>query len=387
MKLPRPYPDELIGSIVARGMVRSGLPHKKFKHFLFGPRGLETSYFLPTALEKIARRAAVCPMKLLWEHTALPYVAAFKAKSDAALLARRMRFSSVGSLASLVQSATEGCDGLRFCPQCLRSEMDMLGESYWHRSHNLPGVHVCTAHGCTLQEVRWLSAGRAVQLGQPHHHTAWVGCHYECSPQVQMQIARTSEQLLHARTDIRPDWTSEFRHQAALKGYGIGDHAIATVPLARDLSAFFTSAWLSRWNCSVTLDANAWPSRLLRPGTQFQSSTFRHILLQVFLEQVSAGEKDLGFAKPGKVARNYATLDEALARRVHENLAKLMRAGARVPVRELFSGSDLLPAWRHDRSLFPLTTTVVETYRASPIAERQAGGRPRVYTKVGIKSD
>lgn len=387
MRLPRPYPDELIGSVVARGMVRSGMPYKTFRRHLFGARPLEASYFLPTALETIARIAAVCPMKMLWEHTVLPYVAAFKTKREAALLARRIRFPSAGSLASLVQSATEACDGLRYCPECLNAEMDALGESYWHRAHNLPGVHVCTTHGCKLREVHWLSTGRAVQLGQPHHHTAWAECHYECSPLVQMLVARRSQQLLNAGANAWPDWTSEFRRQAAVKGYGMGDRAIATVPLAQDLSAFFTAAWLSRWNCPVTVDSNAWPSRLLRPGTRFSSSTFRHVLLQVFLDHVGGGEKALGFARPGKAVRDYATLDQTLARRLQANLSHLVRAGARVPVRELFAGSDLFPAWRHDRSLFPLTSAVVETYRSSPIAERQAGGRTRVYAKVGIKTN
>ena len=33
-----------------------------------------------------------------------------------------------------------------FCEQCVQSDMEKLGYSYWRRSHQLPGVSKCTVH-------------------------------------------------------------------------------------------------------------------------------------------------------------------------------------------------------------------------------------------------
>lgn len=39
---------------------------------------------------------------------------------------------------------------LRFCPECLREDLSKYGYLYYRRSHHMPDVTVCHAHGCTL---------------------------------------------------------------------------------------------------------------------------------------------------------------------------------------------------------------------------------------------
>jgi hypothetical protein len=41
---------------------------------------------------------------------------------------------------------------LRVCRQCIRDDLKRHGESYWHRSHQLPGVHICLKHNGELME-------------------------------------------------------------------------------------------------------------------------------------------------------------------------------------------------------------------------------------------
>ena len=383
--LPRPYPDELAGSILARGLIHSGLPAKRFMRLLTHSRRTNSSYFLPARLEVIARNSGVAPMHLLWEHTVFPYVTAFKAPREVALAAWRVRWQAAaqrGSLVSLVQSATFGVQGLRFCPQCRDDELEALGETYWHRSHNLPGVLICHTHQKPLLEVPWEYSDRAYLLGQPHHHREPTATDADGSHEFQRRLTELSVDVLRAGAAGADDHIERYRAAAQSLGYMTCAGRIATVTLCRDLQGMFTPEWLQRWDCAIELHSNSWPSRLLRPATQMASPTFKHLLLQTFLSLAKPGEKQHQRAKPGKVMRDYATLDKALARCVHENLAKLIRAGERVPVRDLFVGSALYPAWRHGRNLFPATTAVVEFYRASPISARQAGGRPRVHIKT-----
>jgi hypothetical protein len=42
---------------------------------------------------------------------------------------------------------------IKFCPQCSNDEMRNQGFSYWHVSHQLPGIEVCYLHGVILHGV------------------------------------------------------------------------------------------------------------------------------------------------------------------------------------------------------------------------------------------
>ncbi len=36
----------------------------------------------------------------------------------------------------------------RYCPLCVKEDREKLGETYWHRNHQLIGVNVCPIHKC-----------------------------------------------------------------------------------------------------------------------------------------------------------------------------------------------------------------------------------------------
>lgn len=40
---------------------------------------------------------------------------------------------------------------LQFCPTCVITDRDRIGETYWHRIHQVPGLKVCATHGVLLQ--------------------------------------------------------------------------------------------------------------------------------------------------------------------------------------------------------------------------------------------
>lgn len=41
---------------------------------------------------------------------------------------------------------------LRYCPRCAAEDRDLYGETWWHRTANIPGGSVCGRHGCYLEE-------------------------------------------------------------------------------------------------------------------------------------------------------------------------------------------------------------------------------------------
>jgi len=42
----------------------------------------------------------------------------------------------------------------RFCERCAIEDSDFHGESYWHREHQIPGMHRCQLHGISLRQAR-----------------------------------------------------------------------------------------------------------------------------------------------------------------------------------------------------------------------------------------
>ena len=39
---------------------------------------------------------------------------------------------------------------MRYCPVCYQEDLQLHGEPYWHRSHQLPDMQICTKHRCWL---------------------------------------------------------------------------------------------------------------------------------------------------------------------------------------------------------------------------------------------
>ena len=42
------------------------------------------------------------------------------------------------------------CSVMRYCPVCYQEDLQLHGEPYWHRSHQLPDMQICTKHRCWL---------------------------------------------------------------------------------------------------------------------------------------------------------------------------------------------------------------------------------------------
>lgn len=42
------------------------------------------------------------------------------------------------------------CSVMRYCPVCYQEDLQLYGEPYWHRSHQLPDMQICTKHRCWL---------------------------------------------------------------------------------------------------------------------------------------------------------------------------------------------------------------------------------------------
>lgn len=88
--------------------------------------------------------------RLLAGHTVVPYATAFSEPHVyERAVATAIGGESSGALGAVIQAAIHGLAHRRFCPECVAEDIRVLGESYWHLSHQLPGCLVCHRHAAS----------------------------------------------------------------------------------------------------------------------------------------------------------------------------------------------------------------------------------------------
>lgn len=376
--LPRPYDDELIGSVLARGLVHTGLSTKKLIHRLTGRRASTFSFFLPPDLAAISLDIAQPASAVLRNHTIFPFVTALMPAGEAARLEAKALSggSREHSLSSLVGSVTRGVKGLRYCPRCMAEDLRERGESYWRRSHNLPAVYVCYRHGTSLRQTPTPSLTRAFEVGLPHHQREDATVRLT-SPEAAHDVAARCAGFLVSRNDCVGDPASTYRQQAIRAGYVLASGDCAGLPLARDMLAHFGPQFLRDAGCEIALDSrDPWPALMLRPAQGVAFAAVKHVLLQHFLGRRHLGVHSLGYAAPGKPARDYRALDTQLAAHIRKTVRQAQLRNIRVAVATLAHGTGLWSSYRHHRELFPQSRAALDDFRRSDAALRQHGRRP-----------
>lgn len=158
--LPDPYPDEIWYSIVARDLRDWGYVN----------RAAELRVINGSMPPRICLATPLRPCRLAHEalgdgvgvtaafvrcHTLIPYYAAFMAPPKRTLIDDLLREDdpeaklTLGPITRILSPPF-----VRFCLACLEADLAEFGESYWHRSHQLPGVDRCPFHGLPLYDSR-----------------------------------------------------------------------------------------------------------------------------------------------------------------------------------------------------------------------------------------
>lgn len=154
-----PYPDELLYSVFSRYHSRVGNSSKEATaHDLFGNARACVVVDLPSRLQHLIARLPpghrYSVERLIDEHTVLPFYEPFMPSDRALQLRRQMSeedkggaiHGRIGVLTSQIR-----LDRLRYCPACVREDKEQCGETYWHRTHQLPGIEVCASHAVFLE--------------------------------------------------------------------------------------------------------------------------------------------------------------------------------------------------------------------------------------------
>lgn len=153
--VPIAYPDELLASLLTRVMLYngSGLWQSLLEESGYGRRTYSQFFGPPNQdakLDKLLFALGYTYSRMLRELTILPFWQSFNQATSAR---RHINLDATkGPVTKLTcLGHTQFLWGARYCPACLRSDIEAHGEAYVHRQHQLPVASVCTEHGIALR--------------------------------------------------------------------------------------------------------------------------------------------------------------------------------------------------------------------------------------------
>lgn len=381
--LPKPYPDEIVGSIMLRGRRNLMMPLKPFLQWIYGTRSGRSScsFVLEPALQRVSSLCGLGAKELLYQHTVFPYVVAFLSPTDVASLETKLlspRDGELPSTAALSQNVVSASPFRRYCVRCARRDRERFGETYWHRAHQYPATVLCHEHKSPLVETtipmsvgtgnNGLALPPATTSRQPRLAYSFsmaeallVGTQYAASKPLEEAVA----------------WCTRYRDQARSAGFVHPTGELATGALSKAIYDYYGRKVLASLRAEMSTEWHkAWPSLVLRPGFKEPTSVVRHVLLEAYLQSNRIGEDLQQSIKVRNYpTRDYVELDRKAAFRLKQEVMAAAKAGRRLTVRELLESAGIRSAYVHDRRRFPLCRAVVEAFKRSDQSERQLGGR------------
>lgn len=161
--VPSPYPDEILGSWLARILLHNGRgAWRPLLETTGHGRRIEKPLFdlidYEDKLERLLNALGTNYEQALMKLTTLPYWLVFDASSTPGAVLPgttaipqlgRNKHADIRVLGKIGRSSGRALRP-RYCPQCLDEDHGIHGEPYWHRAHQLPTVLACPKHQCAV---------------------------------------------------------------------------------------------------------------------------------------------------------------------------------------------------------------------------------------------
>lgn len=159
---PTPYQDEILYSIYARYAERMRYPTKQaIARDVFGNTtsvgNIALAKRLSALIANLPSSQHYSVEKLINDHTLFPVFRPFLSFERLKAIKEDMKDGGNNSAckrAGIVISKYHmmKLSYLHFCPLCIEEDRKAVGECYWHRVHQIPGVEVCPMHKIILHK-------------------------------------------------------------------------------------------------------------------------------------------------------------------------------------------------------------------------------------------
>jgi hypothetical protein len=372
--LPKPFQDEIIGSVFCRAMRHNGLTLYAQTRAIYGECKTKVSFLMCSQPKVVGRLAGLDAEELLMQHTMLPYSTAFVPERLKVKFLSNAVLRPENSTTDLVRPFTRGVSFRRMCPECVKKELQFFGETYWHRRHHLPGVLNCPEHGTELKTTIIPLSVTADQL-----HTSLPG-EVPCSrlsvalkAQLLESVTTLSLQALTGTVSANHvNWFESARNKALKAGYLLSAGKVATKLLEVEINKAFGEAYLLSIGCEVR-PPDSWAATVVRAGSSATLTTTKHILFTSFIDSVEQPRQLIKnvYQKRGRKFKDRTSEDEHLSEKLSQAIGIAVSAGRdRISIKDLFLIADYTVFVLH-RDSFPLTSAIVNKFKSSEMSVHQ----------------
>lgn len=293
---PRPYEDELLISVLARYALREGSSARDTMRSMFGPGQTTAVVDLPAGLATLCRNlggsdAGLSPESVRDQHTLWPFYRPFLVEPHRSEVLSDMHGHSglaiharCGILAARIPTPAY----FRFCPACRADDVGQVGEPYWHRMHQLPGILLCPKHEIPL----WDSA--LPRLLRTHRQRPVLleetteGVPIAVNPKTMghhRDLARHVTALFSPIAQQFTPTTLQARYVALLVARDMAAHTgrVRQQDFRAAFYGYFGTEFLASLWCTVPSTDDQWLARLVRKPLH-SNHPLHHLLLWCFLD-------------------------------------------------------------------------------------------------------
>lgn len=154
------YHDELLYSAVSRYKRMSGIISRKaLESDLFNRSVGKLSVLFPQDINHFISNfppySKVTTKDIIMNHTMYPFYTAFLDHDKSTDIYGKMANKNARNIENIVGLAgnkVKPNSYLRYCPLCFKKDIEEIGESYWRRLHQTPGVFYCSQHQVLLKD-------------------------------------------------------------------------------------------------------------------------------------------------------------------------------------------------------------------------------------------
>ena len=317
----------------------------------------------------------VSPRELLWQHTVFPYSTAFlrpelMERLEETILERPVR--SPWGAVPLTQSVSQGLSHRRYCVVCAKQDNARLGESYWHRCHNLPGVYRCVVHGVPLHETQ-LEVRDRMHLPTDALPAQTVGHvkHFALGPDILADLARRSAELLTRRPPDEKSLMQMYRARLHELGLARGQ-LVASHDFAYQLLRLYGHPFLRICGAAFsTTERSPWPALVARSLHGASIAPVKHVLVQAYLASATRPSGARQWGRPGPKPRDLGELDRTLWTRLCLDLSDPRSDAGLAPIRAWLTQIGVWGAFRHNRPSLSRTADLVASVHHERMANRR----------------
>ncbi|MEK4247510.1 TnsD family transposase [Psychrobacillus sp. FSL K6-2684] len=297
---PKPYDDELIYSLCARYYIRStSLSTRSTLEECFQGQRTKLTPDFPSNIGALVEKLHLFEYKnlesLIYNHTPFNYFTNFLISSQKEDVMKEISkpktkniHMSIGQVASTVKESKY----FKYCPKCMKTDLNVHGESYWRISHQLPSVFICTEHKSILHFSSVLYRNKNSKLVLPTESNCIPSPLTRCittditGEQINQisKIANESKKLLNNDLDFDLSQVlSQYKALLRNKGLITVNGRVRQADLYRKFVSYYGVEFLSYFQSVPSLKRESCWLKTITRKHRISFHPVRHLLLLNFL--------------------------------------------------------------------------------------------------------